>query len=176
MKKVFCIAVGVIIAICGIVALLGSSNVDKNSLLRLHIRANSNSEYDQSIKYQIKDSVVEAITPLADEITSKEKMVEVLGENLNYIKGIVDAKLMELGQTYRSTIRICEEKFPTRAYEELTLKSGVYDALIIELGTGEGDNWWCVAFPPLCFVAQDNGSGDIVYKSKIKELIDKYIK
>lgn len=175
MKKIFCVVVGIIIAVCGAVALFGSSE-ENNEYLRLHIRANSNSEYDQSIKYKIKDCVVDALKPLASEITSKEKMIEVLNCNLDYIKGIIDNKLIELGQTYQSTVKICEEKFPTRSYEELTLKSGVYDALIIELGTGAGDNWWCVAFPPLCFVAQDNGSNDIVYKSKIKELIEKYIK
>ena len=54
----------------------------------------------------------------------------------------------QLGQNYTSRVKICEEKFPTRSYEELTLGAGVYDAIIIELGSGEGDNWWCVAYPP----------------------------
>ena len=177
MKKIICAVVGIMVFICGAVALIGAGNSQSNNdYLRIHIRANSNSEYDQSIKYEIKDCVVKALTPLAKEITSKEKMIEVLNENLSYIKEVVDVKLLQLGQKYTSKVKICEEKFPTRTYEELTLKSGVYDALIIELGTGTGDNWWCVAFPPLCFVTQDNGEDNIVYKSKIKELIEKYIK
>lgn len=137
--------------------------------LRLHIRANSNSEYDQQIKYDVKNAVVMALVPIADGVESKAEMMSVLEQNLDTLTIVVDNMLAGLGLSYRSTISICEEEFPTRSYEELTLGAGIYDALIIELGTGEGDNWWCVAFPPLCFVTADAEGDEIKYKSIIQE-------
>ena len=66
---------------------------------------------------------------------------------------------------------MCEERFPTRVYEGVTLAAGVYDALILELGSGEGDNWWCVVYPPLCFTG---GSVNVVYRSKIAQIIRQF--
>lgn len=143
-----------------------------NDYIRIHIRANSNSDYDQSVKYTVKDSVVAAITPLAKEITSYDKMYEVLGNNLAYIKQVVDNQLASMNIQYRSTINLNKETFPTRSYQDLTLEGGIYDALIIELGSGSGDNWWCVAFPPLCFVSENNGD-DVEYRSIFDKLFRK---
>ena len=155
------LAVALVIAISTFCLL----NHKENDYLRIHIRANSNSEYDQQIKYQVKDAVVEALKPIANNIKNKEQMIEVLNENVHLLTAVVDNKLRELGQNYTSTVKICEEKFPTRSYEELTLGAGVYDAIIIELGSGQGDNWWCVAYPPLCFVTADGDGDSIQYKS-----------
>ncbi len=165
MKKLIASVIAIVICV-GCVFLVNDKEED---YLRLHIRANSNTEYDQQIKYQVKDAVVEALVPLADGIDSKESMVSVLESNISVITAVVDSKLAELGQSYRSTVRVCEEKFPTRSYEELTLGAGVYDALIIELGSGKGDNWWCVAFPPLCFVTAEGEGDEVVYKSIFHE-------
>mgnify|MGYP000131861850 FL=1 len=161
MKKLIVLAVALVIAISTFCLL----NHKENDYLRIHIRANSNSEYDQQIKYQVKDAVVEALKPIANNIKNKEQMIEVLNENVHLLTAVVDNKLRELGQNYTSTVKICEEKFPTRSYEELTLGAGVYDAIIIELGSGQGDNWWCVAYPPLCFVTADGDGDSIQYKS-----------
>ena len=161
MKKLIVLAVALVIAISTFCLL----NNKEHDYLRIHIRANSNSEYDQQIKYQVKDAVVEALKPIANNIKNKEQMIEVLNENVHLLTAVVDNKLRELGQNYTSTVKICEEKFPTRSYEELTLGAGVYDAIIIELGSGQGDNWWCVAYPPLCFVTADGDGESIQYKS-----------
>ena len=161
MINLFVLAVGLVIAISWFCLF----NHKEQDYLRIHIRANSNSEYDQQIKYQVKDAVVEALKPIANNIKNKEQMIEVLNENVHLLTAVVDNKLRELGQNYTSTVKICEEKFPTRSYEELTLGAGVYDAIIIELGSGQGDNWWCVAYPPLCFVTADGDGESIQYKS-----------
>lgn len=174
MKKAACLLALVIIAvgvICGI-----AGNTDNNDYIRIHIRANSNSDYDQAIKYKVKDSVVEALIPLSKDMNSKTEMYQILENNLEFIRKTVDKRLAELGQKYTSRVRLNKEEFPTRSYEDLTLQAGVYDALIIELGTGTGDNWWCVAFPPLCFTGTDNGSGRLSYKSKIAEFFDSILK
>lgn len=171
MKKLIVLFVG-IVAVVSIIALTNTKHED---YLRLHIRANSNSEYDQNIKYEVKDTIVKELTNLTLGITSKSEMMDTLNQNLSYLEYVVDEMLKEKGVTYRSNIELIEENFPTRSYEEITLGAGVYDALIIELGSGKGDNWWCVAFPPLCFVTSDSEDESVEYKSIIKEWIDKIL-
>jgi stage II sporulation protein R len=145
----------------------------KSDYLRIHVRANSNSEADQEIKYIVKDEVVDYITPYAAECTTKQRALEIIGEHLSGIEGVCNRVLSEHGFLYTSSASIREELFPTRSYGDLTLESGLYDALIIELGSGEGDNWWCVIYPPLCFTA---GDGSVEYKSIILEIIKKFYK
>jgi len=169
MKKLIVLALALVVAI-GTFCLVNQKEED---YLRIHIRGNSNSEYDQQIKYKVKDTVVTALKPIVDSIDSKDNMMEVLQKNVQTLKNIIDNKLRELGQSYTSNVKICEEKFPTRSYEELTLGAGVYDAIIIELGSGEGDNWWCVAYPPLCFVTAEGDGENIEYKSIFSKWLNK---
>ena len=83
--------------------------------------------------------------------------------------------LAENGFTYTIHAKLCQEQFPDRNYDNVTLAAGVYDALIIELGSGSGNNWWCVVYPPLCFVGgESNGTNTIVYKSKLLEIINQW--
>ena len=81
------------------------------------------------------------------------------------------ATLAEAGFSYRATVSLTKEKFPTRVYDGYTLPAGEYRALIVYLGEGVGDNWWCVVYPPLCFSSLSTG---VVYKSKIAEIIQKW--
>ncbi len=149
-----------------------SNQIQTADYLRIHIRANSNLDVDQNIKYKVKDSVVTALTPLLDGVQTKAQAMKIVQDNLSYLEAVADKSLQAQGVTYRSRARLCQEDFPTRHYGELTLESGVYDALIIELGSGSGDNWWCVVFPPLCFVGQKDGK-DIKYKSLVVEICEK---
>lgn len=148
------------------------STTDNNHYLRIHIRANSNSEIDQNVKYKIKDSIVDALIPILSNCQTKESAYETLSNQLNYIENIADNILMENNFNYKSKAKLAYENFPTRTYGDLTLESGFYDALILELGTGTGDNWWCVVYPPLCFV---NGSNNVnTFKSRILEIINNF--
>ena len=148
--------------------LFGCGRVSADTYLRIHIRANSNTITDQNIKYQVKDVVVEYMTPLIENCESKKEVIVVLNSNMNEMKMIINKFLLENGFDYGCNIKINNEFFPTRKYDDLTLKADYYDALIIELGSGEGDNWWCVVYPSLCFK-----STNVVYKSKIKEIIER---
>lgn len=169
MKKLIVLALALVVAISTFCLV----NQKEEDYLRIHIRANSNSEYDQQIKYKVKDTVVQALKPIVDNIDSKDNMMDILQKNVQTLKNVIDNKLRELGQSYTSNVKICEEKFPTRSYEELTLGAGVYDAIIIELGSGEGDNWWCVAYPPLCFVTAEGDGETIEYKSIFSKWLNK---
>lgn len=138
--------------------------------LRIHIRANSNSIEDQNVKYKVKDQIVEALIPVLSNVESFEEAKEVVAQNFDMIESVADNVLQEEGFSYKSKAKLNNEYFPTRVYENLTLEEGYYDALILELGSGTGDNWWCIVFPAFCFTKTQN-SDNIVYISLIWEII-----
>ena len=141
---------------------------------RIHIRANSNSEADQNVKYIVKDAVVDFLIPLLSDVETKDEAEDVMNANLDQIEEVADEVLLENGFTYKSSAYISFEEFPTREYDDLVLEEGYYDALILALGTGSGDNWWCVVYPPFCFLETKN-SENYVYISKIWEIINNII-
>ncbi len=173
MKKI-CITILVfaIIILSGIGLDLSSKQTNVE-YLRIHIRANSNDDIDQSVKYKVKDAVVRYLTPFIAECKTKVDAQKMLQERLVEISAVADNVLRQNGFDYGSNSSIKREEFPTRVYGELELENGFYDALIVELGSGEGDNWWCVVYPPLCFTGEGVG---YVYKSKIKDVIDDFFK
>ncbi len=139
--------------------------------LRIHIRANSNDGEEQAVKYDVRDEVVAYLTPLVAEYESKKEALEGIKTQLTEIEKKATRVLKERGFSYAATATLTVEYFPTRVYGEYVLPAGEYSALILRLGSGEGDNWWCVVYPPLCF---SGGNGNVIYKSKIKEIIDKF--
>lgn len=151
----------------------GENNSDERQLLRLHIRANSNSDIDQAVKLKVRDSVVAYLESELISIDDFELAKKEINKRKSEIKRIADKTLADNGFSYTASVSLNNEFFPTRMYESVVVESGYYDALIIQLGAGAGDNWWCVIYPPLCYVEATYGSG-FRYKSKIKELIDLY--
>jgi stage II sporulation protein R len=145
----------------------------KSEYLRIHVRANSNSEKDQSVKYQVKDEVVNFLTPYVAECYTKAQALEKISAILPQIAEVCNSKLSSCGYTYSARAKLCNEQFPTRIYGDLTLEEGAYDALIIELGEGVGDNWWCVIYPPLCFTSS---STPVQYRSLIVDIINTFTK
>ena len=141
--------------------------------LRIHIRADSNAADAQSVKYAVRDEVVEYLTPLVAEYQTKAEAMHGVAENLDGIAAVATDVLRRKGFSYSATAELTVERFPTRVYQDYTLPAGDYSALIIRLGSGAGDNWWCVVYPPLCFAATDD---NVVYKSKIKEIIENFSK
>ena len=141
--------------------------------LRIHVRADSNENSAQAVKYAVRDKVVAYLTPLVATYQTKQEAQLGIEQNLENIAKVATETLREEGFSYGAKAEIRKEKFPTRVYDGYTLPAGEYSALIISLGRGEGDNWWCVVYPPLCFA----GTGaDVVYKSKIKEIIARWEK
>lgn len=146
---------------------------DYEEVVRIHIRANSNSSYDQEVKYKVKDKIVEYITSIIGDIDDYYGMVKLLEDNLDKLKDIADETLKENNIDYLTLVELRCEEFPARVYDGVVLPVGVYQSLILELGEGKGDNWWCVAYPPLCFIAaEDSGEDYFRYKSKIQEIFN----
>lgn len=172
MKKIVLAVVALVVLIAVIAAAPQQTNAD---FLRIHIRADSNGKADQDVKYKVKSAVVDYLTPYLTSATSKQKAMEIVKNHLADIEQVCDKVLAANGFTYTSHAKLTAEQFPDRSYGDVTLSSGVYDALIIELGSGSGDNWWCVVYPPLCFVGgESNGTNQIVYKSKLLEIINQW--
>ncbi len=142
--------------------------------LRIHVRANSNEQIDQAVKYSVKDKIVNYLTPFIAECDTKSKAKTLLQDNLDGIESVANATLKQSGFNYTAKASVKNEEFPTRVYGELELESGFYDALIVELGSGKGDNWWCVVYPPLCFTG--DASTNVVYRSKILDIISAFYK
>ncbi len=146
---------------CGCTA----NNSYDGELLRLHIRANSDSAVDQAVKLKVRDAVNAYICKNVHKDTFEEAYADI-GARLSDITRIAVGVLKAEGFSYGARALLTNEYFPARQYGETLVKEGYYDALIIELGCAEGDNWWCVIYPPLCY-----GEGDeFKYKSFFAEL------
>ncbi len=171
MKK-FAVVLTLLIAICAIAFAFGkpapAPAEEQAAYLRVHIRADSNEAEAQAVKYRVRDAVVEALTPTVAGCATKEEAMKKIGAQLGGLEAVAERVLKENGFSYGARASLRKEQFPTRVYDGVTLQAGVYDALIIELGSGRGDNWWCVVYPPLCF---KSGGENVVYKSLIAELI-----
>ena len=167
MKNKICVIVVLILLLIIGASFLPTAEVEYD-YLRLHIRANSNSEIDQNIKYEIKDELVEFLTPYFCNVTSKNEAVGIVNNLKEKMSEICVEVLRKNGFNYSANVKINNEYFPTRTYSNTTLESGYYDAVIVELGCAEGDNWWCVMYPPLCFITRENQT-EITFKSKIAE-------
>ena len=141
--------------------------------LRIHIRADSNEATAQAVKYSVRDKVVEFLTPVVAECPTKQDAMLGVESRLQEIAQVATAVLREKGYAYSASAELERESFPTRVYDGYTLPAGEYSALIIRLGSGRGDNWWCVVYPPLCFTASQT---PVIYKSKILEIIENWQK
>ncbi|MFS0661418.1 stage II sporulation protein R [Niallia alba] len=128
-----------------------------NDAIRLRILANSDKEEDQALKRKVRDAVNEQITNWVSELTSKEVAKDLLKEKLPEIQQIAERVVEEEKANQAVNVTFDKVDFPTKLYGEFLYPAGQYDAILITLGEGEGANWWCVLFPPLCFLDFSNG-------------------
>lgn len=140
-----------------------------NNIFRLHVIANSDTDVDQNLKYIVRDNVLEFVNTLSNEVDSKEDIIKIVTKDLSKIQEIAQQTVFDNGFNYNVNVEVGNFAFPTKKYGDITLPPGYYDALRIEIGEAKGQNWWCVMFPPLCFV--DITSGIVPDESKefIKE-------
>lgn len=138
--------------LCG--AALAKEQEDlSGKLIRLHVVANSDSDEDQALKLQVRDSILEYLTALLEGTTDREKAVEIIESRMDSIVEVSEAVIREQGYGYQAAAIIAAEDFPTREYDTFSLPAGEYTSLRIVIGGGGGRNWWCVIFPPLCMSA-----------------------
>ena len=171
MKQIKYIKVRIIIRILVIIGLLSASialiksdikdlNVAtesyKEKIIRFHVLANSNSDEDQELKLKVRDEVINYLQPKLIESKSIEESEEIIKTNYSELEKISKKIIDDSGYDYEVSVNLEYSKFPTKQYSSVVLPSGEYKALRVVIGDGEGKNWWCVMFPPLCFVDESN--------------------
>lgn len=129
---------------------LADRNQLNETLIRLHVVANSDSPEDQKIKLQVRDAVTASLKKELANVADVEKAKAYLQDNLPKIRQIANETLEAAGFHGEAVVSLCQEAFDTRYYDTFTLPAGIYEALRITIGAGEGQNWWCVVFPALC--------------------------
>ncbi len=139
-----------------------------NKLIRFHVIANSDNESDQALKLQIRDKVLQYISPKLNNSKSIEESRKILDIENENILNIAKEVINENGYSYDVESTLSKEYFPVKTYGNITLPQGKYEAYRIVIGSGEGQNWWCVMFPPLCFV--DVTKGSIAYEETEKQM------
>jgi stage II sporulation protein R len=142
--------------------------------LRLRIIANSNSDYDQDIKKQVKSVLEKKVYNVLNGAENISDARTIINNNLNDIDKSVYQTLKNKNYELGYKLNFGYNYFPEKQFMGVTYKEGYYESLLVTLGAGEGDNWWCVLFPPLCLLEAEE-STEVEYKFFIKELIDKYL-
>ena len=150
--------------ICAISYAQNISNDISDSVFRLHVLANSDSKEDQDLKYIVRDNLLEYMNSICKDCKTKQEAISLVQENKDTFEQIALNTIKEQGYTYPVKINIGNFEFPTKNYGDISLPAGYYDALRVEIGEAKGQNWWCVMFPPLCFV--DISSGVVPNESK----------
>lgn len=140
------------------------SNDLKESVFRLHVIANSNSKEDQNLKYIVRDNIIKYMKIICNNCSSKDETIAIISNHLNDFTQIANQTIKENGFSYTANVSLGNFEFPTKTYGDISLPSGYYDALKIQLGNADGKNWWCVLYPSLCFV--DVTSGIVPQESK----------
>ncbi len=140
---------------------------DHPGMIRLHVVANSDSAEDQALKLKVRNEIVKFM----EGQESLESARDYLNANLSNIEDIAEEVIAENGFDYPAYARLKVTFIPEKSYEDLTLPAGNYEALKVTLGRGDGQNWWCVIFPQLCLIGEENGSEKLVLKSKVKEMM-----
>ena len=145
-----------------------SEDIEK-SVFRLHVIANSDSKEDQDLKYIVRDGILDYINKLSANCSSKEEVILLANENKEELYNIAKKIIEENGYNYDVNISIGNFEFPTKTYGDISFPAGNYDALRVEIGEAKGQNWWCVMFPPLCFVDVTSGIVPDESKQTIKD-------
>lgn len=121
-------------------------------VIRFHVRANSDRKEDQDLKLKVRDEILKEMGERFGDTKSIEESRLIIRENMPRIKSIAEAVIADENKDYAVAVSLAIEEFPVRIYGNLIFPQGNYEALIVEIGEAKGQNWWCVMFPPLCFV------------------------
>ena len=129
----------------------GRSEAISTSLIRLHVIADSDGEYEQALKLRVRDSVLAYLEPLLEGEASASAASETIAASLDGVRAAAESA----AEGRAVAVELGREAYPTREYESFTLPAGIYESLRVTIGAGEGHNWWCVVFPPLCLSAAE---------------------
>ena len=144
----------------------------KEKLIRFHVIANSDTEEDQELKLKVRDEVISYLQPKLENSSSIEESEKIITSEYDNLQEISRETILDNGYDYDVKVGIEYSNFPTKQYSNVILPAGEYKALKVVIGEGKGKNWWCVMFPPLCFVDEENGVIDKSTDEKLQSVLD----
>lgn len=172
MKKIL-IGVLIIVLLSMMKEMSMSEKIIPDEAIRLRVLANSNSEYDQEVKEKVKTGLQGDMYSLLDNTSNIEEARTIIKTNLSSFNKTVGNILNAESKSITYNIDFGMHYFPSKEYKGIKYDEGYYESLLVKLGEGQGDNWWCVLFPPLCLLEAEEAS-DVEYKFFVQELIDKF--
>ena len=154
MKNILTLAVclAFICVVIGLMPVHGETEI-YDSVVRLHVLANSDTDEDQALKLKVRDAVLERSSKILGECNSREEAIAAINENISLRESGAQETVITNGYDYSVRVELGEEDYPTRNYESCCFPSGRYVSLRVLIGDAEGQNWWCVLFPPMCLSA-----------------------
>ena len=165
-KLLICtIVVATAALLVGFLPVHGESEI-YDTVVRLHVIANSDSEEDQALKLKVRDRIIEVVDPTVRDCRSQSEAIAAIGGIMGDIKAAAEDVIAEEGFDYPVSVVITEELYPTKNYESCAFPEGEYVSLQVKIGESEGENWWCCLFPPLCLsAASDKKSNEDAFIS-----------
>ncbi len=173
MKKTFVLIIFIGIFYVFISDALAKNLTIPNDAIRIRIIPNSNSAFDQDIKRKVRDKIEITMYDLLKNVDNSEEAQKIIVDNLELVDRDVKKILNEENYDKGYKINFGKNYFPEKEYKGVRYEEGYYESLLITLGKGEGDNWWCVLFPPLCLIEGEENT-EVEYKSFVMEILDKY--
>lgn len=175
MKKVIFLFVGIILTYTLVGNIIADNNIIPEEAIRIRVIANSDSNYDQKIKLKVKESLEKDMYNLLRNTTKLEEARELISNNLDEVENNIDNVLQLENYNLPYDINFGFNYFPKKEFKGITYDEGYYESVVVTLGEGLGDNWWCVLFPPLCILeAEETATEDVEYTTMVKTIIDKY--
>lgn len=173
MKKTIII---ILLAMLGFhfLSMKGSALIIPNEAIRLRVLANSNSKEDQELKLKVRDELQLYMYELLKDTKGIDQAREKIKQNLDQIEDCVNRTLQKYDSAIKFQIDFGLNYFPDKEYKGVVYPAGEYESVLVTLGEGNGNNWWCVLFPPLCLMEAEE-SDTVEYKSFFQELIEKYL-
>lgn len=175
MKKVVFMIFGIIITYVIIGNVFASNNIIPDDAIRIRVIANSNSEYDQKIKVKVKETLEKDMYNILKNTTDLVEARRLINNNLNNVERNIDKTLQKESYKLPFSVNFGLNYFPKKEFKGIVYDEGYYESVVVTLGEGLGDNWWCVLFPPLCMLeAEETNTTDVEYTTMVKTIIDKY--
>lgn len=151
-KLVLTLCIGFFAAAAAVCTVSQTDAAVKENVIRLHVRANSNSDEDQALKLKVRDRIINDASYLFEDKPNIQDAKKAINDNIELITAAASDEIQKNGYSYPVSVRYGKSDFPEKLYKNITMPAGTYEALVVEIGSGKGENWWCVLFPPLCFV------------------------
>lgn len=175
MKKILFMVIVIIVSI--ILYVNVNADIDgvviPDGAIRVRVIANSNSILDQSMKMKVKEYIEDNISTSLVDVSSVDEARDIIYSSLDNLESSIEVLFDNEGYSKDFTIHFGDNYFPEKDYRGVHYDEGEYESLVVTIGEGEGDNWWCVLFPPLCLLeATESESGDVEYQFFVKEMIE----